>query len=142
VAPFKKLKGISTQANNPYWFDTTSFAQPSGCAGYAKASSTTVTCPILNGVTVGNTGRNSLTGPGLFQNNASIFKTFGLPMEGTTLDVRMDVFQLTNTPQFANPSNSITSGTFGKITGTTGSGSGVNGTGGGRSLQLAAIFKF
>ncbi|SDF80243.1 carboxypeptidase regulatory-like domain-containing protein [Terriglobus roseus] len=139
VAPFKKLKGIG---NNAYWFDPTSFAQPNGCTGYATATPTTVTCPIINGVTVGNTGRNAFTGPGLFQNNASIFKTFGLPMEGTTLDVRMDVFQLTNTPQFSNPSNSITSATFGRVTGTTGSGSGVNGTGGGRSLQLAAIFKF
>ena len=139
VTPFKKLKGIG---NNNLWFDTSSFAQPNGCSGYAKASPTTVTCPILNGVTVGNIGRNVYNGPGLFQNNASIFKTFGLPKEGTTLDVRMDVFQLTNTPQFANPSNSLTSSTFGKITSTTGSGSGVNGTGGGRSLQLAAIFKF
>ena len=142
VSPFKKLKGISTQAGQPFWFDTSSFTQPVGCTGAATATPTTVTCPIVNGVSVGNTGRNQFTGPGLFQNNASIFKTFGLPMEGTTLDVRMDVFQFTNTPQFSNPSNSITSGTFGKVTGTTGSGSGVNGTGGGRSLQLAAIFKF
>ena len=118
------------------------FAQPVGCTGAATATPTTVTCPIVNGVSVGNIGRNVYTGPGMFQNNASIFKTFTLPLEGTTMDIRMDVFQLTNTPQFSNPSNSITSSTFGKVTGTTGSGSGVNGTGGGRSLQLAAIFKF
>ena len=138
VAPYKKLKGINTAQ----WFDPTAFGQPVGCTGQATATPTTVTCPIVNGVSVGNLGRNAFTGPGLFQNNASIFKTFGLPKEGTTLDVRMDVFQLTNTPQFSNPSTSITSSTFGRVTGTTGSGSGVNGTGGGRSLQLAAIFKF
>ncbi|AFL90412.1 hypothetical protein Terro_4207 [Terriglobus roseus DSM 18391] len=138
VAPYKTTKGIG---NNAQWFDPASFGQPVGCTGQA-ATPTTAPCPIVNGVSVGNTGRNAFTGPGLFQNNASIFKTFGLPKEGTTLDVRMDVFQLTNTPQFANPSNSITSPTFGKVTSTTGSGSGVNGTGGGRSLQLAAIFKF
>lgn len=139
VAPFKKLRGIGA-AN--LWFDTSSFTQPNGCAAYGPASPTTVTCPIQYGNTVGNVGRNSFTGPGYFQNNVSIFKTFALPHEGTTLDIRMDVFQLTNTPQFANPSNSITSGTFGRITSTTGSGSGVNGTGGGRSLQLAGIIKF
>ena len=141
VKPLQTPKGISTQANNPNWFDPTAFAQPAGCANYAKATATTVTCPILNGVTVGNIGRNVYTGPGLFQNNASIFKTFGL-IEGTTLDVRMDVFQLTNSPQFANPNNSLTGANFGRVTSTLGSGSGVNGTGGGRSLQLAAIFKF
>lgn len=142
VAPFKKLKGIG---NNAYWFDPASFAQPTGCDPKNPASSTTVTCPIVNGVSVGNQGRNQFTGPGLFQNNASIFKTFGLPMEGTTLDIRMDVFQLTNTPQFSLTTNnqvSITGTTFGRVTSTAGSGSGVNGTGGGRSLQLAAIFKF
>lgn len=142
IAPFKKLKGIGP---NAYWFDPNSFAQPAGCTGYAPATPTTVTCPFINGTTVGNLGRNAFTGPGMFQNNASIFKTFGLPMEGTTLDVRMDVFQLTNTPQFSNPGtgfNLSPSSNFGRVTSTTGSGSGVNGTGGGRSLQLAAIFKF
>lgn len=139
VAPYKKLKGIG---NNALWFDPNSFGQPLGCTGQPTATPAAVTCPIVNGVSVGNTGRNQFVGPGLFQNNASIFKTFALYGEGKTLDVRMDVFQLTNTPQFSNPSVSITSATFGQVTGTTGSGSGVNGTGGGRSLQLAAIFKF
>ena len=139
VSPLNKLKGIG---NNAYWFDPASFTQPNGCTGAATATPTTVTCPIVSGVSVGNVSRNQFTGPGLFQNNLSIFKTFSLPMESGTLDVRMDVFQLTNTPQFSNPSNSITSSTFGRVTGTTGSGSGVNGVGGGRSLQLAAIFKF
>ncbi|MEK6398833.1 MAG: TonB-dependent receptor, partial [Terriglobus sp.] len=49
---FKKLKGISTQANNPYWFDTSTFSQPNGCTGTATATPTTVTCPIVNGVSV------------------------------------------------------------------------------------------
>ncbi len=138
VAPYKTLKGINTAQ----WFDPTSFAQPNGCTGYATATPTAVTCPIINGTTVGNLGRNPFTGPGYFQNNLSIFKTFALIGEARTLDVRMDVFQLTNSPQFSNPSTSITSSTFGRVTGTTGSGSGVNGTGGGRSLQLAAVFKF
>lgn len=140
VAPYKTPKGIG---NNALWFDPTSFAQPAGCTGRATSTPTAVNCPIIEGVTVGNLRRNVFSGPGYFQNNASIFKTFPVYGEGTTLDIRMDVFQLTNTPQFSNPSNSITSATFGHVTGTQGSGQGaVNSVGGGRTLQLAAIFKF
>ncbi|MBE7181913.1 MAG: hypothetical protein INR71_12035 [Terriglobus roseus] len=91
---------------------------------------------------MGNTGRNQFFGPGYIQDNASIFKTFAVT-ERVGLDVRMDVFQLSNTPQFSNPSSSITSGTFGQVTGTIGSGQGVvNSTGGGRALQLAGIVRF
>jgi hypothetical protein len=124
------------------WFDPTSFSQPAGCTGYAVATPTTApTCPFIGGQTVGNTGRNQFYGPGYVQDNASIFKTFPL-IERFTLDVRMDAIQLSNTPQFNNPSNSITSGTFGQITSTLGSGTGANGIGGGRYLQLAAVLKF
>ncbi|MGO4210046.1 TonB-dependent receptor, partial [Terriglobus sp. YAF25] len=122
------------------WFDTSVFSQPAGC---------TAVCSEISGTSVGNTARNAFRGPGFVQNNASIFKTFPVYKEGTTLDIRMDIFQVSNTPQFATPTTStgpdvanITGGTFGQITRTIGSGSGVNGTGGGRSLQLAAILKF
>ena len=55
----------------------------------------------------------------------------------------MDVFQLTNTPQFSGLDTGINDANFGQITGTLGSGAGaVNSIGGGRSLQLAAIIKF
>ncbi|WP_419804620.1 carboxypeptidase regulatory-like domain-containing protein [Terriglobus sp.] len=142
VKPFVKQKGIGGNGSTRTWFDTTSFAQPNGCTGYAAATPTTVTCPITPGVTVGNTGRNSFYGPGYIQDNASIFKTFAVT-ERIGLDVRMDVFQLSNTPQFSNPSTSLTSGTFGQVTSTIGSGQGVvNSTGGGRALQLAGIIRF
>ena len=90
---------------------------------------------------VGNTGRNQFYGPGYFQNNLSMFKDFAIT-ERWILNVRADAFQLTNTPQFANPQASLTSGTFGQVTSTLGSGSGVNGVGGGRALQLSAKLSF
>ena len=128
VKPFHKLGKIG--AGKP-WFDTTSFAQPLGYVG---------TYP--NGtVYLGNTGRNQFYGPGYMQNNLSMFKDFGI-REWMTLNVRCDAFQLSNTPQFANPNSSLTSGTFGQVTGTLGSGSGVNGVGGGRALQLSAKLSF
>ncbi len=126
---YRVLHGIG---GTNHWFDQTQFGQPTGCV---------TTCTPVAGVNLGNTGRNAFRGPGYVQDNLSVFKTYKL-VENYSLEVRADVLQLSNTPQFANPSASITSSTFGQITSVIGSGTGVNGTGGGRSMQLAAIFKF
>lgn len=127
IAPVTYPHGINV--GNP-WFSTSSFAQPVG-------------------VVEGNSGRNALFGPGLFGLNASLFKTFKV-VERVNLQVRAEAFQLTNTPQFANPTcgtgapcnASLTSATFGYVTSTIGSGSGVNGTGGGRAFQLGVKLFF
>jgi len=100
---------------NP-WFSTSSFAQPTG-------------------VTFGSVGRNALTGPGFFNVDLSLFKTFKVT-ERFNVEIRGESFNTTNTPKFSNPQGSLTSSTFGDVTGTVGSGTGVNGTGGGRALQL------
>jgi carboxypeptidase family protein len=131
---FHKLGGIGP--NHP-WFDTSKFSQPAGCTGQS-----TCTNPVL-----GNTGRNQFYGPGYLQDNFSIFKRFTVFRE-SGLEVRLDAFQLSNTPQFvitsASPPNvSLTSATFGTITSTLGSGQGsVNGVGGGRTLQGSMRFNF
>ena len=129
VGPFHVRHNIGV---GNQWFDPTTFTQPTGC--------TSICTPVAE-VNLGNTGRNAFRGPGFVQDNLSIFKTYSL-VENYTLEVRADVLQVSNTPQFANPSASITSSTFGQVTSVIGSGTGVNGTGGGRSMQLAAIFKF
>jgi hypothetical protein len=128
--PFHVLHGIGAGKN---WFDTSVFGQPVGCIA--------TPCPIEYGTTLGNSGRNQFYGPGYIQNNVSAFKSFEI-WERLNLEVRADAFQLSNTPQFSNPSNSITSTTFGQVTSTIGSGSGVNGIGGGRALQLAMTLRF
>ncbi len=119
VAPVQILHGINT--GNP-WFSTNSFTQPTGVA-------------------FGTSGRNIFTGPGLFTVNLSAFKNFKIH-ERYNIEVRAETFNFTNTPQFANPQTSITSSTYGYVTGTLGSGTGVNGTGGGRALQLGAKVTF
>jgi hypothetical protein len=122
---------------NNYWLDPTAFSQPAGC--------TSNPCTAQN-VALGNTGRNQFRGPGYVQNNLSIFKSFPIWREAS-LETRFDAFQLSNTPQFANPNsgsgNIFTSGNFGRVTSTLGSGQGsVNGVGGGRSLQASARITF
>lgn len=124
------------------WFDPSAFAQPRGCST-AKDPVTGVQVPCVGivGVEIGNTNRNQFYGPGFVQDNLSAFKDFKFT-ERLVLNTRVDAFQLSNTPQFANPNNSLTSGTFGQVTSTLGSGSGVNGIGGGRALQLSAKLSF
>jgi hypothetical protein len=131
---YHKLGGIGP--NHP-WFDTSSFSQPDGCTGQISCAS-----PAL-----GNTGRNQFYGPGYIQDNFSIFKRFTVFRE-SGLEIRLDAFQLSNTPQFvittASPPNvSLTSASFGTITNTLGTGQGsVNGVGGGRTLQGSMRFSF
>jgi hypothetical protein len=119
VAPVQVLHGINT--GNP-WFATSSFSQPTG-------------------VNFGTTGRNIMSGPGLFALNLSLFKSFKIRERGN-IEFRAETFNFTNTPQFSNPSGSLTSSTFGIVNGTLGSGTGVNGTGGGRAMQLGLRVQF
>lgn len=120
-------------SGSPTWFDPTVFSAPS-CTPYSAANP--VPCAL------GNTGRNQFRGPAYFSDNVSLFKAFPIH-ENWKLEARLDAYNLTNTPQFANPTNSITSGNFGKITSTLGSGQGyVNGVGGGRALQAGVKLTF
>jgi hypothetical protein len=119
VAPVSYPKGINV--GNP-WFSTASFTQPTGVA-------------------FGTSGRNPFSGPGLFILNASLFKNIQV-RERFNIELRAESFNFTNTPEFSNPQTSITSATYGYVTGTIGSGTGVNGTGGGRAIQLGAKVTF
>jgi hypothetical protein len=125
VAPVQILHGINS--GNP-WFSTSSFSQPTGVA-------------------FGTSGRNILSGPGLFALNVSLFKNFKIG-ERTNIELRAETFNVTNTPEFTigtgsgNANTTTTSSTFGYVTSTLGSGTGVNGTGGGRALQLGAKVSF
>ncbi len=78
------------------WFDTNAFTQPTG-------------------VRFGNTTRNQFYGPGGWNLDLSVFRTF--PVGGPRkLEARFEVGNLFNTGVFANPQNNVTSGTFGVIT--------------------------
>jgi hypothetical protein len=50
-------------------------------------------------------------GPGFFNLNASLFRTFDL-RERFKLQFRAEALGLTNTPQFANPSATVSNATF------------------------------
>jgi hypothetical protein len=71
------------------WFNTACFATP---AAY----------------TYGNAGRNILIGPPTAQLDASLFKEIAIAKDGgIRAQLRGEFFNVTNTPQFNNPSNVI-----------------------------------
>jgi hypothetical protein len=73
-------------ANDPY-YDGTAFANPPG------------------GV-LGTTGRDLLIGPGYFQLNASVRRTFAFKSEKIRFELVGEAYNLTNTVVFANPGGS------------------------------------
>lgn len=109
VKPFVKLKGIGTTSN---WFDPADFASPTG-------------------VRNGNTGQNIYSGPDQFTFDGSLTRSF--PISGRyNLRLRLNAFQITNTPRFSNPNTSVTSASFGEVTK----------SGAARQLQIAADLHF
>jgi hypothetical protein len=80
----------------------------------------------------GNTGRNQFYGPGYWNLNMSVFRTFRLTQR-KRLQVRVEGFSLTNHPQWSNPNNSVTSGSFMLIQST---------RGGNRSVRFGAKLDF
>ena len=56
----------------------------------------------VTAVRFGSSGRNLLRGPGVFNLDGSLFRTFKMT-ERFALQIRAEVFGATNTPQFGNP---------------------------------------
>jgi hypothetical protein len=72
-----------------------------------------------NGARFGSVGRNTLRGPGFFEADASVYRTFPIT-ERVQFQFRAEALNATNHANFANPTSDINSSTFGFVTGTTG----------------------
>lgn len=98
------LVGDPNQKNDiGAWFDTSAFAK----------------VPVANGVftQAGTAPRNMMVGPKTKLVDMSVSKTFSITEQIKT-EFRGEFFNLFNTPQFGQPNGDITSGDFGKVTGT------------------------
>ena len=77
--------------------------------------------------TYGNMGRNALYGPGFLSVDISIFKRTPIT-ERIGSELRVEIFNISNRTNWANPNATFTSGSFGQLTatknGTTGAGLG------------------
>src|SRR5439155_16733174 len=74
-----KVKILGQIGANTSWFDPLAFRQPGG-------------------VRFGTTGRNTLFGPGLWNVNLSLFRTFRVT-ERVKTEFKAEAFNLTNTPK-------------------------------------------
>lgn len=94
----------------------------------------------------GNTGRNQFFGPGLASGDVSLFKTLHVT-ERVGAELRAEVFNVTNTPQFTNPDtnpsdgNPYSSGTFNANNGSFGRINGIRNFSE-RQMQMAVRFTF
>jgi hypothetical protein len=105
----------SQRANAGPWFDNT--VQGLTIQGVSCASN----CAWAQetGARFGSVGRNTLRGPGFFEADASIFRTF-LITERVQFQFRAEALNATNTANFANPNSDVNNTNFGFVTGTTG----------------------
>ncbi|MFN7926847.1 MAG: TonB-dependent receptor [Blastocatellia bacterium] len=119
-----QVAGCNPTLANPTitkWFDTSCFVAPAQ-------------------FTFGNVGRNTLLGPGTKQMDASLFRNIALGGDGKrSLQLRGEVFNVTNTPQFNNPNVNIGAVAAGTIN-SAGSPPSFQRTS--RQVQLAAKFLF
>ena len=89
--------------------------QPVAAAGGIYVLNPAAFSPSASTTQVGTLGRNALTGPGLYNVDFSLARSFAVPKvrEGTLLTVRADVFNLLNHANLNNPDNLVGSPTFG-----------------------------
>jgi hypothetical protein len=71
------------------------------------------------GARFGSVGRNTLRGPGFFETDLGIFRTFSFT-ERVQFQFRAEALNATNHANFANPTSDINNSNFGFVTGTTG----------------------
>lgn len=95
------------------WYDPAAFAAVTGCA------SRTVCAADPYGFlpfAPGNSGRNILDGPGMLATNANLMKNFRLG-EGRRIQVRWEVLNALNKPNFRSPNRNFDVNAAGIITG-------------------------
>jgi len=129
------VNGTPTTASGNYWFNPNSFSnlREQTLNNEANPGEATSVNPasLLGQFTYGTFGRNVLRGPGAFNANLSIAKTFRL-RETTELEFRMDAFNVLNNAEFGNPDTNIGDQSFGQISSTADP----------RILQVALHLKF
>ncbi len=85
------------------YFDTSAFQAPAATGGIYNAP--------------GTAGRDILRGPGSSNIDMALLKSFSFA-ERYRLEARVQAYNLTNTPHFANPNSDINGSNFGLITST------------------------
>jgi hypothetical protein len=101
-------------------------------ADFQEYPGSTVGTPIQTGW--GNIAPNSFRGPGYFNLDTNISRTFKI-RERLSFNFGIQAYNVLNHANFANPSGSLSAGTFGQITTTLGPPTSIYGTGQGASVS-------
>jgi hypothetical protein len=114
------LGGIGTpgqrgSAGGP-WFDNTVLGGP---AIFGVTCTSNCSWALENGARFGSGGRNNLRGPGFFETDMTIYRTFSLS-ERVKFQLRAEALNATNHANFNLPDANVNSTTFGFITSTFG----------------------
>jgi Carboxypeptidase regulatory-like domain/TonB-dependent Receptor Plug Domain len=87
-------------------------AKNKACTALAPTLSDAYALPAAG--TFGNSGRNTIIGPRTDVFDAALLREF--PIERVNIEFRWEVFNVTNTPEFGQPSNNFSSSAGGSIT--------------------------
>ncbi len=95
--------------------------EPSGCSGTVTGPSDTIDRNAFRRATYGDTledfnGRNTFRADGAQSVDASLQKSFGLPLSGVNFVVRLDCFNVFNQTRWWIPSNDFAATNFGTVT--------------------------
>jgi hypothetical protein len=108
-----------------HWFNPCAFAQaPKAYATRADyntavaAGGNAVLLSQAGTLPYGQSGRQTVGGPGFNRLDMSLFKSFKIPFHEAAFELRADGINVMNTPSFGDPSTSITGGSAGEITST------------------------
>jgi Carboxypeptidase regulatory-like domain/TonB-dependent Receptor Plug Domain len=115
--PFTVLSGTDRSLSgigNDYADLVGNPARPAGVTSIQEYFNTAAFAPAAAG-TFGNSGRNILRGPNFADVDVSIFKDFRFS-ERYRLQIRSEAFNIENRANFQNPTATVSSGTFGRIT--------------------------
>ena len=141
----RALTTATTQTANYVGGDTrasSSSCSPAPCVQWANPSAFAI--PALG--TYGNLGQANIAGPGMFQLNVALSRSFRVWGEGRLLQVRAEAFNLPNNVNLATPATSTTnsrsSPNFGQITTDISGNNGLTSGGDPRIVQLAMKFVF
>ncbi len=106
------VPGVSTQGSKSYakYFNTAAFTAP--LAPWNGGAQTGVDQGF------GNSGRDKVVGPGRFNTNLSLFKSFPIHGEALRFQLRAESFNTFNHTQFQNLQASQTASNFGQVTST------------------------
>ncbi|MGB6133498.1 MAG: TonB-dependent receptor [Acidobacteriaceae bacterium] len=95
------------------WFNPCAFANPPQAAPTTIPSENLISESTAGTIPFGPYGRQAITGPGFWDLDMSLFKSFPIPFRESALEFRADAFNVLNHPSFGNPGSSLT-GTSGQ----------------------------